>query len=264
MHDFAIAAPVAGMLPISLEEVGNAAFADRVDTKFVVPARDVPTLLERLVERCCILEVGGIRLLRYSTLFFDTPGLMLYHAHHAARAPRFKVRVRSYVDSGASFLEVKRKNNRGRTAKDRVPVDADAVSDRAMPLRHLAERRPLGVERAVPIAELEPSLRVEFTRMTLASRDAPERLTIDLDLRFRRNGYQAALPHLAIVELKQEREGRSPLRDAIRSVYAQPDALSKYCLGIARLEPQVRRNNFLPVIRRIDRLNGHDPHERLG
>jgi hypothetical protein len=264
MPELAIATPVAGMLPISLEEVGNAAFADRVDTKFVLPAREVPSLLERLVGRCRILEVGGIRLLRYSTLFFDTPGLVLYHAHHAARAPRFKVRVRSYVDSSASFLEVKRKNNRGRTAKDRVPLAADAVPDRAVPLRLLAERQPLGVERAVPLAALEPSLLVEFTRLTLASSDAPERLTIDLDLRFRRNGHQGALPHLAIVELKQERAGRSPLRDAIRCFHAQPDALSKYCLGIARLEPRVRRNNFLPVIRRIDRLNGHHPNERHG
>jgi hypothetical protein len=249
-----LTAGLARLDPISLDEVGGTAVADRVDTKFLLPAAVVPLLLEQLVGGYRVLEVDGTRLARYSTLFYDTAGLQMYHAHHSGRSPRYKVRVRSYLDSGSRFLEVKRKNNRGRTSKARLRLDATEP-----PLRALQRQPPLGVERAIPLDELLPTILVEFSRASLVSRTGRERLTVDVALRFSRGAATVSLPHLAIVELKQERNGSSPFLKALRPFRSRPGAISKYCLGITQLHPDVRRNNFLPLMRRIARITPAGP-----
>jgi hypothetical protein len=53
----------------------------------------------------------------YLTLYFDTESFDNYIAHHNGKRPRFKIRMRKYVSSGFSFLEVKEKDNR--TARSR-------------------------------------------------------------------------------------------------------------------------------------------------
>ena len=44
----------------------------------------------------------------------------LYHRHHIGRSNRFKVRSRRYVESDLCFFEVKYRNNKGRTIKNRI------------------------------------------------------------------------------------------------------------------------------------------------
>src|SRR5262245_48399908 len=110
--------------PLSLDQVGSATLLDRVDTKFLVPLSAVPQLIDGLADQYRALQVNGTRLGRYSTRYFDTPELALYHAHHAGRLPRYKVRVRSYLESREQYLEVKLKNNKGRTLKDRTTLGA--------------------------------------------------------------------------------------------------------------------------------------------
>jgi hypothetical protein len=34
----------------------------------------------------------------------------------------------------------------------------------------------------------------------------------------------------------------------------RPGALSKYCLGVATLEPSARKNRFKPILGRLDRI----------
>ena len=65
---------------------------DRVDTKFLLPAVSAPGILASLADGYRVLEVSERRLSRYSTRYFDTPDLRLYHAHHAGRGRRYKVR----------------------------------------------------------------------------------------------------------------------------------------------------------------------------
>ncbi len=129
-----------------------------------------------------MLQVGGVRLSRYQTLYFDTPSLDLYARHQAGHAERFKVRSRCYVDSGLSFFEIKRKTNKGRTVKSRLQTATFWNRPTSEARRYLDD---LGVA----LEELEPILANQFTRITLVGRQRPERVTIDLGLRFRPDGY---------------------------------------------------------------------------
>ena len=60
----------------------------------------------------------------YRSLYYDTVDRQFFLDHHNERVNRYKVRFREYVNSGLSFLEVKCKNNKKKTIKNRIQVDA--------------------------------------------------------------------------------------------------------------------------------------------
>jgi hypothetical protein len=237
--------------PISLAEVGAAALMNRTDTRFLVSAAAVPPLLERLLGRYRLLEVNGVRGSGYRTQYFDTPELAFYQAHHSGRRPRHKVRIRSYLDSEERYLEVKLKTNTGRTLKTRALLESDGCT-----VERVRSEALLHGVGPLPSMVLEPSLLAEFTRLTLVSGDAPERVTVDLDPRFTRGARVLELPELAIVEIKQDRHRRAYAREALRALRVREGALSKYCLGIASLEPGAKRNRFKPALHQVEKLAG--------
>ena len=96
---------------------------NRSDTKFTFSSQKLPTLLEKLIPFYNVLEINGKRLHSYKSLYFDTDNRKFYNDHHNRRVNRHKIRFREYVDSGLVFLEVKCKNNKGKTIKKRMKVD---------------------------------------------------------------------------------------------------------------------------------------------
>ncbi|MCE9538823.1 MAG: VTC domain-containing protein, partial [Bacteroidetes bacterium] len=106
--------------PITLKEMDGVKLMDRIDTKYVFTVQQLPVLLEQLKNDYKILTVEGNRLSRYESLYFDTKNFDLYHCHHRRKPNRYKIRFRKYVESNLHFFEVKFKNNKGRTIKNRV------------------------------------------------------------------------------------------------------------------------------------------------
>jgi hypothetical protein len=250
-----VAAAAGRFESVSLRELGAAALMDRVDTKFVMPALSVPEIVESLAGRYRVLEVESRRLSRYNTRYFDTADLRLYHAHHSGRARRCKVRVRTYVESEARFLEVKLRTNKGRTTKERVSLAHDLLD----PVERLAREEALSLAGGVSARELRESLVVDYTRLTLVRNDSPERITLDLMLRFSRGGETREYPGAAIAEVKQARRVPSPFLDAVRERGMRQGSLSKYCLGIAALERNARTNNFRSALRRLESIDPGAP-----
>ena len=243
--------------PLSLEELGDASLMDRVDSKFVLPYGAVPQMLAALTGEYRVLQVGPSRLARYSTRYFDTPDLALYHAHQAGRLPRHKVRIRSYLDSTESYVEVKLKNNRGRTIKTRTSLGpGEATVER---VRREALFRMSGT---APANELQDVLTADFTRLTLVREDAPERLTIDVGLTFARAGEVHSFPGVAIAEIKQARHGPVDGRSALRRLYLRDGAVSKYCIGVALLVPGAKKNRFKRVLSALERIRLEHPTPR--
>ena len=155
-----IASAVALLSSISLDDVGGAALLDRHENKFLVPAPSIAELLGCCAAGYRVLDIRGRRLCRYSTTYFDTVDLAFYRAHQTGRLPRRKVRLRTYVDTGAHFLEVKEKGKTGRTSKTRVALVGDAANDN--------ELAALLVERS-PEHPLRASMHVDYQRVTLVS-----------------------------------------------------------------------------------------------
>lgn len=108
----------------------EATLLTRVDRKYLLTRSDIPPVLSGLDPATRVLTVAGALAQSYRTTYFDTPDLRCFRDSAHPRRRRFKVRTRTYVDSGASFLEVKTRGPRGRTVKDRVPLPAGAPTDR--------------------------------------------------------------------------------------------------------------------------------------
>lgn len=169
------------MPTLDLDRIAAVRLMNRVDTKYLVDERRCMELLELAADQYYVQIIDGCRACRYATLYYDTPQWDMYHLHHNRRLTRQKIRTRTYVETGVTYLEVKNKSNKGRTHKRRMALDrtlfAAAATDTAAAdfLRREARYAP---------EALSPSLATRFVRVTLVNHAMTERLTIDFDLHF--------------------------------------------------------------------------------
>ncbi|MGO3485578.1 MAG: VTC domain-containing protein, partial [Cellulosimicrobium funkei] len=157
--------PLAG---VDLDElVGTAALLTRVDRKYVLPVDDAVAVLDALARTTAarVLEIDGTRSAAYESVYFDTPDLASFRLTATRRRRRFKVRTRTYLDSGTSFLEVKTRAARGTTFKQRVAHDCPTALDGGREFVH----RTLAAEGidGVPEHALAPGLVSRYRRTTL-------------------------------------------------------------------------------------------------
>lgn len=237
--------------PLSLEEMDAVALLERRDTKFVMSERQLAEILPRLATGYRVLEVEGRRLHAYRTVYFDTPGLDLFLAHHNAKPVRFKVRSRLYADSRTAFFEIKARDARDNTVKSRTSTAGMVTALTAVEARFIAAHAP------GPAGDLSPRLLNSFSRITLVDLERGERLTLDVGLAFAANGEIAGLPGLVVAELKHGRATRdSPFIALARSMNLHPSAFSKYCVGVSLLYPGIKHNRFNPELRLARRISG--------
>jgi hypothetical protein len=165
-------------------DVATAALIDarslqqRIDRKYLLAAGALEPLLECLCTDYCLLHAGQHVWARYESIYLDTPDRQLYHDHRCGRRPRYKIRIRHHVDRQVTFLEIKSKDNRGRTVKRRL----------ALPYRqnHLGSYERQFIEAHTPVdgVRLMPCVSTSFLRLTLVGTDLNERLTFDRDVTF--------------------------------------------------------------------------------
>lgn len=236
---------------VSLEEMGKVKLMNRVDTKFVTTVDRLEQLLQLASGSYAIQQIEGKQMMPYTTLYFDTPDTHMFSEHQRGKKNRQKVRVRRYESSGIAFLEVKRKNNKGRTDKKRMQVgertpDLDSEQYRVF----LIQKSRYGA------AKLVPQLSNAFRRITLVNDAMTERLTIDLDLKFRneQTGIETEMGPLVIIEVKRDGLTHSPVLDLLKQLRIKESGFSKYCIGMALTNPGLKQNRFKERLRYVSRL----------
>ncbi|HNY01318.1 MAG TPA: polyphosphate polymerase domain-containing protein [Bacteroidales bacterium] len=242
---------VAGFGPITLEQMDEVKLLNRVDRKFIFGISQLPGILANLSKSYYALEIDGVRMQRYQTLYFDTPDHSLYRMHHNKRMNRFKVRNRKYLDSDLSYFEVKFKNNKDRTHKERKKVKGPQEMLDGKPAELLQKFTPYTSE------HLQPSLWVWFSRLTLVNHAMTERATIDTGLSFRHGSEACNFPGLVIAEVKQDRSASSVIADVLHRHHVRGSRISKYCLGMITTHPGIKMNNFKQKLHHINKLS-HD------
>ncbi|MBR6933608.1 MAG: polyphosphate polymerase domain-containing protein [Bacteroidales bacterium] len=250
--------PIAGRLealpPISLGEMDSIRLMNRIDTKFMTEEKTLARILSDAF-RCGYraLLADGVKLSPYNSLYYDTADLKMYLDHHNRRLVREKIRTRVYLSSGATFLEVKRKNNKGRTRKKRTRIAPELFWD----FRGEKEAVDYLEGHSSYTAEgISPALETTFDRITLVNAALTERLTIDMNLRFRnlRTGRTADLGDGVIIELKQDGRGESDMKRILLSLRVKPVRISKYCIGTTLTDPDAKSNRFKVKVRAIRRI----------
>ncbi|MFD7023696.1 polyphosphate polymerase domain-containing protein [Promicromonospora sukumoe] len=249
---------IADLAPVTLDELNDAAaLQTRRDRKYVLTPDELDDLLTALPP-ARVLEIDGSRSFAYDSTYFDTPELDAYRLAATRRRRRFKVRTRTYVDTGSCFVEVKTRAGRGTTVKERQPHDdADHLGlARAFVSARLADA---GAPSA-PV--LTPTLRSRYQRTTLLLDDA--RVTLDTGLVWDLLGpvdpgahaapvvrRSAAIGDLVVVETKTAAgSGPSSVDRLLWRAGHRPDRISKYATGLAVLEPGLPDMPWRRLVRR--------------
>lgn len=236
---------------ISLEEMSAVKLMNRIDTKYVTSEVMVMQLLEQASKYGYRAQVhGGVVAARYDTRYYDTDARDMYIVHHNRHLARQKIRTRHYEDGSATYLEVKDKNNRGRTKKRRIEIPIDNLMDFMGNNEALAFIEPLA---RYNIKSLSPAIATRFVRITIVNPELTERITIDLNLEFTdlRSGAEGKIEGMAIIEIKQDGNIRSKTKEILNSLRVKPMRISKYCLGTALTVEGIKRNRMIEKIRRI-------------
>ena len=228
------------LAPISLDEMSSIRLMNRIDTKFITNYRTLLKLLEMTTGEYYAQELNGDRVNAYLTTYWDTPAHLFYMSHHDGHYPRKKVRVRTYLESDITFLEVKKKNNHGRTTKTRIQVPAQ--DELAEPQVSTFLEKKVGMD----LDEMRPVIQNRFDRITLVNKGKTERLTIDFNIRFQNleTGVESGTGNLVIIELKRDGNVYSPVKEMLRKLRIKQDGFSKYCIGVVMTNPDIKQNMF--------------------
>ncbi len=240
--------------PISLENMKEVKLMNRIDTKYIVTLEVLIEILKRSHTLYYVqTSEDNSRMAQYHTIYLDTADKNMFVCHETGRKVREKIRMRTYLDTNDTFLEIKDKNNHGRTKKRRIVIpDMEGVKDNIDAELFLANKAKYKLD------TLHPHLENEFSRITLVNKDKTERLTIDLNLGYHNfeNDNKGNLNHIAIIELKRDGFSHSPMKQIFLEMHIHEGGFSKYCICSSLSNPRLRQNNFKERIHRVLKMNG--------
>ncbi|MGP5595838.1 VTC domain-containing protein [Brachybacterium alimentarium] len=238
----------------------SAALMTRVDRKYLVPRDEIDELIGDLAVDLRVLEIGGRRRFAYRSTYYDTSDLAAYRAAATGRRRRWKVRRRDYVDTDASFLEVKTRTGRGESSKLRIALDddgADTGEQAAPPLGgaplDFVRTSLADADCVAPTAPLLPVLTTAYDRTTLLVAAEDSRLTLDDALVWSDPAGRARqLRDQVVVETKSGTRAGSVDRVLWRAGH-RPQRLSKYATGLALLDADLPANRWHRTVRAVSR-----------
>ena len=245
--------PVSGTVdalePISLADLDAiAALQVRNDRKYVVNDTIVDLMLCELAGGLQILQIEVHRTVFKRSVYFDTPDFDLHRAAATGRRRRFKVRTRVYEDSGQAMLEVKTKDGRGRTVKERLDYDIDNSSHLTPEGRRFVQMALASSD--VPVtnellnaAGLHPVLTTAYRRSTIVHETSGTRATIDSALVCTATDGRSTSLDAVIVESKSL-TAAGPIDRWMWAHGHRPVKISKCSTGLAALYPELPSNKW--------------------
>nr|MBD3621692.1 polyphosphate polymerase domain-containing protein [Sunxiuqinia sp.] len=234
---------------IDLDSLDRVKLMERMDQKFLVPLKQLAEIFLAIERQYYVLEINKERILRYQTHYFDTKDDSLYTSHHNGKLNRYKVRKRTYLDTHTSFFEIKFKNNKRKTFKRRIKNDEDQTILNVREKEFVLQNSPIDPD------DLHSKSMNQFRRITLTDKKLTERCTIDIGLQFKSKHQTTLLDSLAIIEIKQDRHSQSSaLNHYLSESRISPIGFSKYCIGRALAEEDLKSNAFKAKIRLLNKL----------
>ena len=230
--------------------MGSVKLMNRVDTKFVTTVPQLLSLLKRLEAGYLMQQIDGKYDMPYFTCYYETADHDMFYQHQRGKKRRQKIRTRLYEGtSELPYLEIKTKDNKGRTKKKRVLMeDGDKLSNYPDFFDKYS---------GYPHKELSATINNHFYRLTLVNLDLTERITIDTGLEFHNlhTGTIASLPHIGIIEWKRDGlSAKSELDRHLRDLRIHQSGFSKYCMGMALTDESLRHNRLKPKLRLLEKL----------
>lgn len=234
---------------IQLEDLDKVQLLNRKDTKFVFHLNQLQNILEKLLPVYQILKIEENLIFQYNNRYFDTVEFLFYQQHHNEKRNRYKIRFRNYSSINKTYFEIKTKNNKDRTVKNRILVEENHNGF------NLSETELIQKIIGINPEQLAPSLNVKFNRITLVDLEFNERLTIDTNLTVQNGTDHKIFENLVISEIKQNKYNpKSPFIKILRNKKIPEMKFSKYCMGLIHVNKGLKQNRFKPKLNAINKI----------
>jgi len=234
---------------VSFAEYQLMNFKDIAETKFILNTKKLKKLLKEVSHKYDILEIGNKRVLNLTNEYFDTEDYKLYMAYHNGKGNRYLIKNSESEEEKKKYLEIKFHSNKGTVSKKKKKIKAGNISNKKTQV-FIKENSPYSAEK------LKLSLKNKYSRIVLIHKQNKEKVTIDLDLTCSNDKGKQKLPHLAIIEVKQKKFSlHSDFIVSLRNKNIQKTSLSKYCIGLALLNKDVKKNKFKSKLLAINKIN---------
>lgn len=230
--------------PISLQEAEEFKLLKRKESKYILNYDQFMVLLKHCTSEFKALTIRNKKLHAYQTFYYDDAKLSSYHDHQKGKPNRYKVRIRSYLASQLSFLEIKQKMSNGLKLKKREAMSFNE--------KELKENQLLFLSKELgEVAGLSNVITNQYQRINLVNNQRKERLTFDLGVTFSIPGHSISIEPMVIMELKEELQSVSSMVKIFKSLNIRPVSFSKYCIGMALLYPELKKNRFKETLLKV-------------
>lgn len=221
----------------------------RQETKFILNTEQLLNCLELFRNECAALIINESLTHKYESKYFDSDDLKSYNDHHRGKSQRFKMRKRKYHSNGATFFELKLRNNKKYIQKFRIPSDFSknyiVDEEKNLIYKHLS---------GSDFTQQKLVLQNDYDRIVLINSDRRLRITFDYNISFYSGNQSSQIDDVVIAELKYEKIPKDYI-DEMTKLGASQTSFSKYCVGTAILNPNVKRNNFKQNLVKIKKWN---------
>jgi hypothetical protein len=205
--------------------------------KYITTTKKVGNILFSLGNRFWVLNVGGIKVSSYRTLYFDTWNCCFFNDYLQSNPIRNKIRLRHLDTQNRHFFEVKVSDtNRKKQLKKRIEIES------AEQFITTETKALLNESVGVTFDQITPILESRFKRITLVDHKNKQRVTLDMDPVFTnsRTGVSIGVPELVIIESKWS-NGVDPIAELVSADDAQKSDISRYMTGMLATNPSTKR-----------------------
>jgi hypothetical protein len=213
----------------------TASYLKRIDTKFLLKKEQLKGILEWLKDDFKVLEIAWNKVFSYDNIYMDTDKYLFYNQHQEKYKSRTKIRTRYYQDNNLAFFEYKQKDN-GITRKFRYQFPTKEHWIMTKWKKRFFEWVWQSIYEDKKAPEITPSIKTEYKRITLVSKEWSERLTIDFDIRTKNLRKEWSdeinLKNLVIIESKTLSKNCKSLKFMKKLGYKKAKSCSKYSLWI--------------------------------
>ena len=241
---------LAGFPEFNPEDLFPARFKRRYSSKYIISHEVFEGLLPELEKNFNLVGSPREKFRTMIFRYFDTVDFRFYLDHVNGKNSRMKIRLRKGVEDEPDELEIWSRLNKGSMIKDRIPVNVP------WPELH-GNIIPAHYFEGGTVPELHASLDIVFDRFSFLRNDSGERIIVDTGISFFKPDSSIAecsFKNLIFAEVRRKRKQESIFESALKKENIRNTGFSKYCLGIATIEPGLKSNACKPAFRIIENL----------
>jgi len=239
---------------ISLSKLNaDASFLDRIDTKFLLTEQQFISLIPEFQKDFYILEIWGKTLFQYDSVYMDTKDYDSYYDHQNDKKSRSKIRTREYEDSGVAYFEYKQKQGKN-LRKFRYPIDLRDHGKMTSESEKFYEGLSMSFEWHEKPKKISPTLRTEYHRLTLCSKDSSERITVDFEIKLTSLKWKEKTQklHNTVIMESKTSDGKWICNKILEKYnIKQIESCSKYCLWLLLNGVFKKEKKFKEAIKKI-------------